>query len=180
MSPSAVRFVGDPVRLPDHNVVRRGTVWSPRILLAVPALFRYHNAVRASSVPLASPVSESPSLPFVYSLLLENFSSVVFDITRILTRLRTPERFCCVEIMYLLWKCQNGTIRAYDGKPLAEFCYTPGASVCRQLWTPLLFVQVWNAEERDRGLLALLKHVRVAVQSACGPIAFRAAANHRW
>ena len=53
------------------------------------------------------------SSPFVYSLLLEDFSSVVFDITRNLLVCGHPQRFCSVEIMYLLWKCQNGTIRAY-------------------------------------------------------------------
>jgi hypothetical protein len=36
---------------------------SPRILLAAPALFRYHNVVRASSVPLTSPVAESLRSP---------------------------------------------------------------------------------------------------------------------
>jgi hypothetical protein len=119
------------------------------------------------------------SLPFVYSLLLEDFSSVVFDITRNLVVCKHPQRFCSVEIMYLLWKCQNGTIRAYGGEPLAELCCTTGASVCCQLWTPLLFIQVRNAVERDRRLLALLQHVRVTVQPACDAIAFRAAAGQR-
>jgi hypothetical protein len=55
--------VGDPVRLPDHNIAQHRTVWSPLILLAAPALFRSRNLVRASSVLLTSPVSESLRRP---------------------------------------------------------------------------------------------------------------------
>jgi hypothetical protein len=82
----SIRFFEDLVRLPDHNRFSRRNHSSPASLRLH---FRHSlyatSAVRAFSVPSESirfpepsesPVSGPPDSPFVYSLLLEDLSSV--------------------------------------------------------------------------------------------------------
>jgi hypothetical protein len=82
MSPSAFRFFEDLVRFPGHIVYHPGTIQNPRTLICVFLPFHYLDAVKSFLGAIRELVT-GLLVVFVYSLLLEDFSSVVLDITQL-------------------------------------------------------------------------------------------------
>jgi hypothetical protein len=103
MSPSAFRFFEDPVRFPGHSICHPVTTQSSRTLVRVSWPFRHHDAVKSFLGAIRELVTGLLAA-FVYSLLLEDFSSVIFDNTQSHASFLVIHEFLSVEIMYLLWK----------------------------------------------------------------------------
>jgi hypothetical protein len=81
MSPSAFRFFEDLVRFPGHIAGHPETIQKPRTLSAFPRPSVHRDAVKSFLGAIRELVT-GLSVVFVYSLLLEDFSSVVFDNTQ--------------------------------------------------------------------------------------------------
>ena len=109
----SVRFVEDLVRQPDHT--RQSVLdlpsaagLTPRCPDFLAVTFRcksFPGFIRrpaVSCVPCESRFRAFDAL--VYSLLLEDFSSVNLDTTRILSRCKRVRKILCVEIAGSLWK----------------------------------------------------------------------------
>jgi hypothetical protein len=109
MLPSAFRFVEDLARFPGHIVCHPGATRTHGLSSA----FSHHSIIktmlRASSAPSASSLPVSGGLRLL-SLLLEDFSSVVFDNTQLHACFAGVHKFSGVEIVYLLWKVRTGSI----------------------------------------------------------------------